>query len=106
MPCQSKQGSDRNYNAVERLAPGASVEALHEELLSIFDGLVAQYPDQNGEGWYTWADPIGEFVLGMNRQPLYPLGGADLLVLALAGLYGVITQSVGESQGVWVYVSR
>jgi hypothetical protein len=39
MPCQSKQGSDRNYNAVERLAPGASVEALHEELLSIFDGL-------------------------------------------------------------------
>jgi predicted permease len=75
---------NRNYNAVGRLAAGASVEALREELQGIFDGLVERYPDANGGGWYTWAAPIDEFVLGMNRRSLYLLSGAVVLVLLIA----------------------
>jgi len=76
--------ANRNFNAVGRLAQGASVEALRAELQGIFDGLVEQYPDANGDGWYTWADPIDMFVLGRNRQSLYLLGGAVVLVLLIA----------------------
>jgi predicted permease len=75
---------NRNYNAVGRLDAGASVEALRDELQGIFNGLVEQYPDQNGNGWYTWADPIEDWALGMNRQSLYLLGGAVLMVLLIA----------------------
>jgi predicted permease len=75
---------NRNYNAVARLAPGATVEALREELQGIFNGLVEQYPEQNGDGWYTWADPVDSWVLGTNRQSLYLLGGAVVLVLLIA----------------------
>ena len=75
---------NRDYNAIARLAPGASVEALRDELQGIFDGLVEQYPRANGDGWFTWAEPLDEFVLGMNRQSLYLLGGAVVLVLLIA----------------------
>jgi putative ABC transport system permease protein len=74
----------RNYNAVGRLAPGAKVEALRAELQGIFDGLVEQYPEANGGGWYTWADPIDVFALGGNRGSLYLLGGGVVLVLLIA----------------------
>jgi putative ABC transport system permease protein len=74
----------RNYNAIGRLEPGASVEALRQELQAIFDGLVEQYPEENGGGWYTWADPIDTFVLGSNVRSLYLLGGAVVLVLLIA----------------------
>jgi putative ABC transport system permease protein len=75
---------NRNYNGIARLAPGATVEALRGELQGIFEGLVQQYPEENGDGWFTWADPIEDFVLGMNRQSLYLLSGAVLLVLLIA----------------------
>jgi len=73
----------RTYNAVGRLTPGADLAAVREELQALFEGLVEQYPEPN-EGWFTWADPMKDFVAGRNRGSLYLLAGGVLLVLLIA----------------------
>jgi predicted permease len=73
----------RSYNAVGRLAEGAELAGLREELQGIFDRLVEEYPGPN-EGWFTWADPIRDFATGRNRQSLYLLAGGVALVLLIA----------------------
>jgi predicted permease len=73
----------RAYNAVGRLAEGAELAALREELQGIFDRLVEEYPGPN-EGWFTWADPLRDFITGRNRRSLYLLAGGVALVLLIA----------------------
>jgi predicted permease len=73
----------RNYNAVGRLAPGAGLQGLRQELQGLFDRLVEEYPDQN-EGWFTWADPMRDFVSGRSQRSLYLLAGGVALVLLIA----------------------
>jgi predicted permease len=73
----------RGYFGIGRLAEGTDVAALRDELQGIFDGLVRTYPDAN-EGWYTWATPLRESIVGRNRRSLLLLGGAVALVLLIA----------------------
>jgi len=73
----------RSFNGVGRLAPGADVEGLRAELQGIFSGLVASYPDAN-EGWFTWAEPLSDWVVGGARRSLLLMSGAVALVLLIA----------------------
>jgi putative ABC transport system permease protein len=73
----------RGYFGIGRLAAGADVPGLRAELQSIFARLVETYPDAN-EGWYTWAQPLRDYVVGRDERSLLVLGGAVLLVLLIA----------------------
>jgi putative ABC transport system permease protein len=75
----------RWYNAIGRLAPGADLQSLRQELQGIYGRLVEAYPEANS-GWYTWAQPLREVALGRNRQSLFLLWGAVVLVLLIACL--------------------
>ncbi len=73
----------RSYNGVARLAPDADVEGLRAELQGIFSGLVTSYPDAN-QGWFTWAEPLSEWVGGGAGRSLLLMSGAVALVLLIA----------------------
>lgn len=75
--------NSRGYFGVARLAPGAEVAGLRTELEGIFTGLVKAYPDAN-KGWYTWAEPLRDRVVGRNQHSLLLLAGAVALVLIIA----------------------
>jgi len=74
---------NRGYFGVARLAPGADVAGLRAELQGIFARLEKAYPEAN-EGWYTWAEPLRDYVVGRNQRSLLLLGGAVALVLLIA----------------------
>ncbi|HSG08196.1 MAG TPA: ABC transporter permease [Longimicrobiales bacterium] len=74
---------NRLYHAVARMAPGVQVEAVRAELQSIFAGLVEEYPDAN-TGWFAWADPVSDFVIGARGRSLFLFAGAVGLVLLIA----------------------
>ncbi len=73
----------RGYNAIARLTPGADVASLRSELQGIFSGLTTDYPSVN-KGWYTWATPLREYIVGRQRPTLLLLAGAVALVLLIA----------------------
>jgi putative ABC transport system permease protein len=73
----------RGYFGIGRLVPGADVAGLRTELQGIFDGLVKAYPDAN-KGWFTWAEPLRDSIVGRNRRALLILEGAVALVLLIA----------------------
>ena len=73
----------RSFFAIGRLAAGAEVETLRQELQGIFAGLAEAYPNAN-EDWFTWAEPLRDYAVGRNERSLFLLGGAVALVLIIA----------------------
>ena len=74
---------NRGHFGLGRLAPGAALEALREELQGIFAGLVEQYPEAN-EGFFTWAEPLRDYAVARNERSLFLMAGAAALVLLIA----------------------
>jgi len=75
----------RGSYSIGRLAPGAELDGLREELEVISAQLAEAFPDNN-EGFSTWADPLRDHVVGSTRQSLVLLGGAVAFVLLIACL--------------------
>lgn len=74
----------RSYNAIARLAPGATVEAADAELKGIFARLEQEYPGANKD-WTVDAIPLKELMIGREgRRQVLMLAGAALLVLLIA----------------------
>jgi len=74
----------RQVYAVARLAPGATVHAVREELPAIFEDLVARYPEI-GASRSVGVVPMESWLIGeRGRQLLLRLAGAVGLVLIIA----------------------
>jgi putative ABC transport system permease protein len=80
---QDPSRGNRNYHAVGRLAPGAEMDGLQDELSAIFAGLVETYPGPN-ENWSTLVEPLRDWAVGRNQQSFFLLAGAVTLVLLIA----------------------
>ncbi|MFL6246770.1 MAG: ABC transporter permease [Thermoanaerobaculia bacterium] len=71
----------RMFQAVARLAPGATVERANAEVRTVAATLAKQFPDDRD--WTTDVRPIAQSIV-RNPRPLWLLFGAALLVLILA----------------------
>lgn len=79
------QLSQRRSNyliAIGRLAPGATSATAQAELMQLFDGIVAAYPQLRGEG--IRVVPLAEDAAAGVRTPLLLMLGAVLMVLLIA----------------------
>ncbi len=74
---------NRGHFSIGRMAVGADVESLRDELQGIYAGLEEQYPEAN-EGWSTWAEPLRDYAVGRNARSLQLMSGAVALVLLIA----------------------
>lgn len=73
----------RMYNAIGRLAPGATLEAAQRELGDIAADLAREHPDSMG-GWGVTLVPAHRQVVGDIGGTLWILFGAVVLVLLIA----------------------
>jgi predicted permease len=71
------------YNAVGRLAPGATLEAARAEMERLAAGLAVQYPDTNKDAGVRLV-PLLDTVAGDSRRMLALLAAAALAVLLIA----------------------
>ncbi|HEY2435225.1 MAG TPA: ADOP family duplicated permease [Vicinamibacterales bacterium] len=74
---------NHNYQAIARLAPGATLAQARSELAVISRRLEAAYPSQNA-GWGGTAIPLQELIVGDVRTSLLLLLAAVALVLLIA----------------------
>ena len=72
----------RMYNAIGRLAPGATLERARREMESIGAQIAAENPESN-RGWSVALIPAHEQLVGDMRLTLWFLFGAVLLVLLI-----------------------
>ncbi len=77
----AQRGSNYLY-ALGRLAPGATLQSAHAELVRLFDGIVAANPELRGEQVRALS-LVGEGVRTV-RKPLMLLFGAVCMVLLIA----------------------
>jgi len=73
----------RSFYGIGRMADGAELEAVQNELQGIFATLVEEYPGPNKD-WHTWAQPLRDFVIGRYGDSLLLFGFAVGLVLLIA----------------------
>jgi predicted permease len=73
----------RSFYGIGRVADGAELEAVQNELQGIFATLVEEYPGPNKD-WHTWAQPLRDFVIGRYGDSLLLFGFAVGLVLLIA----------------------
>ncbi|HYC61388.1 MAG TPA: ABC transporter permease [Thermoanaerobaculia bacterium] len=78
---EKKFRGKRMFQAVARVAPGATIEQANAEVRTIASTLAKQFPDNTD--WLTDARPIEQSFV-RNPRPLLLLFGAALLVLILA----------------------
>ena len=81
-PSELSQRRSNFLSALGRLAPGATVQSAHAELVRIFDGVVAANPVLRGEQVRALA-LVGEGVRSV-QKPLLLLFGAVCMVLLIA----------------------
>ena len=81
-PSELSQRRSNYLSALGRLAPGATVQSAHAELVRIFDGVVAANPVLRGEQVRALA-LVGEGVRSV-QKPLLLLFGAVCMVLLIA----------------------
>ena len=82
-PDELSQRRSNYLSALGRLAPGATVQSAHAELVRIFDGIVAANPVLRGDRVRALA-LVGEGVRSV-RKPLLLMFGAVCMVLLIAG---------------------
>jgi hypothetical protein len=75
------------YNAVGRLAPGATLEAARAEMGRLAAGLAVQYPETNKDAGVRLV-PLLDTVAGDSRRMLALLSAAAVAVLLIAWLSG------------------
>ena len=73
----------RLYQAMARLAPGATLEQARQEMASISGAIARENPDSN-TGWGITLVPAHEQVVGKIGETLWVLFGAVVLVLVIA----------------------
>jgi len=73
----------RMFDAIARLAPGATLEGARAEIAALSAQLADEFPDTN-EGWGMTARPLRSELLGDLAPMLWALGGAVFLVLLTA----------------------
>lgn len=73
----------RMFDALARLADGATLEAARAEVAAIAERLAEEFPDSN-EGWGMTLRPLREELLGDLATTLWVLSGAVFLVLLVA----------------------
>ena len=73
----------RGFTALGRLAPGASLAALHAELDAMRGQLVAAYPESNA-GWGIRVVDLRDQTVGPTRATLWIFLGATAFVLLIA----------------------
>jgi putative ABC transport system permease protein len=71
------------FQAIGRLAPGASLEQARQEMKSIASGLAEEFPDTNTD-IEAHLMPLQEWFVGDTRRPLLVLLSAVALVLLIA----------------------
>jgi putative ABC transport system permease protein len=73
----------RMYQAIGRLAPGASIDQAGQEMSAIAGAIAREHPESNG-GWGVRLIPAHEQVVGTIGDTLWVLFGAVVLVLVIA----------------------
>jgi putative ABC transport system permease protein len=83
VPGFATERGTNNFDAIGRLAPGATLEQARAELLAVSQRLAAEYPDTNKS---KIVDPLPmlDFMVGHARRALLVLSGAVGLVLLVA----------------------
>jgi predicted permease len=74
----------RLLEVVARMAEGASIDQVRDDLSSVAAGLAVEYPDSNGPLTAASVTPLRDLVVGDARTPL-------LVLMAAAGLIMLIT---------------
>jgi putative ABC transport system permease protein len=73
----------RMYQALGRLAPGATIEQARQDMATVASGIAAENPDTQA-GWGVTLVPAHEQVVGNIGETLWTLFGAVVLVLVIA----------------------
>ena len=73
----------RMYNAIGRLAPGATIDQARQEMIAVAATIARENPDSQ-KGWSAALVPAHEQVVGRIGETLWVLFGAVVLVLVIA----------------------
>jgi predicted permease len=73
----------RMYQAIGRLAPGATIDQARQDMAAVATGIARENPDTQ-EGWGVTIVPAHEQVVGRIGETLWILFGAVVLVLVIA----------------------